>query len=110
MDDKIEIDICRVPKAPLTNLDRIATWDGKMWLREEAKATRNDISHVWCMCRICWRSTYLKRKLVKGHLRKHGRHERLRVNLVVRQWQFFCALLVCCITSIHVPCLFLYHE
>ena len=97
MDDNINIDICRAPKAPLTDQNKIAARDEKMWLREEAKATRNDISHVWCMCRICWRSTYLKRKLVKGHLRKHGRHERLRVNLVVRQWYFF----LCIISLLH---------
>ena len=46
MDDNINIDICRAPKAPLTDQNKIAARDEKMWLREEAKATRNDISHV----------------------------------------------------------------
>ena len=50
MDDKIKIDICKAPKASLTDLERIATRDGKMWIREEAEATQDDINHVWCMC------------------------------------------------------------
>ena len=41
----------------------------------------------------CRRSTYLKRNLIKGHLRKHGRHERLWVNLAVKQWQFFLCII-----------------
>ena len=50
MVDNIKINICRAFKAPLTDLDKIAARDGKMWLREEAEATRNDIGHIWRPC------------------------------------------------------------
>ena len=68
-----------IPRLPLDHPHRIKARDLKLQQRDEARATRNELSRYRCPCNLCGgRRRPYKISTVARHLRHRGRHGALR--------------------------------
>lgn len=71
-------DVQMAQKMRLSDPNRVAARDSKLWTREESRATRSNVRQVHCPCTLCCGATLLARNTVAQHLRRFKRHPRMR--------------------------------